>query len=394
MLPLRGVKVLEIAGLAPAPFAGMVLADFGADVIRVDRVASGKDPRPGGLDTLARGKRSVAINLKSEEGKGVLKKLASSSDVLIEPFRPGVMERLGLGPSVLCDLNPRLVYARMTGFGQGGERGVERAAGHDINYLALSGVLSLLREQGRPPNPPVNLLGDFAGGGFLCAFGILLALMERSQSGVGQVVDAAMTDGSAYLSTFIWRACNYGGYASSLDEVGTNLLDGGAHFYRSYACKDGKHMSVGAIEPQFYAAMLDVLGLNASELPKQMDRRSWPAMTTRLARVFATKTRDEWAKAFDGTDACCFPVLELAEAEEHPHNASRGTFAACGDQEGSKVPAPAPKLSRTPGRSPSPSPIAGQHTASVLKGLGGYTSDDVARLVAGGHVATKVKSKL
>mmetsp|Transcript_18015 Transcript_18015/g.23535 ORF Transcript_18015/g.23535 Transcript_18015/m.23535 type:complete len:272 (+) Transcript_18015:131-946(+) len=270
-MALAGINVVEIAGLAPAPFAGLCLSDFGASVIRVDRSSKGKTVN--NLDTLSRGKRSIALDLKSKEGLEVFKKLVEKADVLIEPFRPGVMEKLGLGPDVLLKLNPGLVYARMTGFGQGGDPKVERAAGHDTNYIALSGILSTLRSQGQKPQPPVNLLGDFGGGGLICAFGILLALIERQKSGRGQVVDAAMVDGAAYLASTMVKAWSVGAWKNDIETTGTNLLDGGAHFYQTYTCKDGKFMSIGAIEPQFYAELLKGMGLDEQRdnLPSRMD---------------------------------------------------------------------------------------------------------------------------
>src|SRR5215468_524844 len=283
MSALEGIRVVEMAGLAPAPFCGLILADFGADVVRVDRVGAGS------VDQLARGKRSVAVNLKSPEGVATVLRLIERADVLLEPYRPGVMERLGLGPEVACARNPRLVYARLTGFGQDGP--YANMAGHDINYIAISGALSLLGRKGEKPLAPVNLLGDFAGGGMLCALGIALALLERGRSGKGQVVDAAMADGSAYLSTFVYKFRNAGFWR---DERGTNLLDGGAPFYETYRTKDGQYMSVGAIEPQFYAALLQGLGLDPAAMPQQMDQASWAATAARFTEIFASKTRDEW----------------------------------------------------------------------------------------------------
>ena len=273
--PLDGVKVLEIAGLAPAPFAGLFLADFGADVVVVDRASRGSVRQS--LDTLRRGKRSIALDLKAAAGVDTLKKLAANVDVLIEPFRPGVMERLGLGPEVLCALNPRLIYCRMTGFGQGGVPEVEKAAGHDVNYLAASGILSLLRRQGERPSPPINLLGDFAGGGLMCAVGALLALMERNRSGKGQVVDAAMVDGAAYLAMFIWKAES--AWNTSLDTVGTNSLDGGAPFYNTYTCKDGKHICLGSIESQFFDKLVKGMGFGPEKVSDREILRSVIAST-------------------------------------------------------------------------------------------------------------------
>ena len=348
---LQGIRVVEMAGLAPAPYCGMILADFGADVVRVDRVGAGS------MDQLARGKRSVAVNLKSPEGVETVLRLVEKADVLLEPYRPGVMERLGLGPDVACARNPRLVYARLTGFGQDGP--YADMAGHDINYIAISGALSLLGRKGEKPLAPINLLGDFAGGGMLCALGIALALLERAHSGKGQVVDAAMVDGAAYLSTFVYKFRNAGMWS---DERGTNMLDGGAPFYDTYRTKDGQYMSVGAIEPQFYAALLKGLGLDAGDHaasagPVAVARRP----RTRFAEIFASKTRDEWCAIFDGTDACVAPVLglgEVARASPQP----RARAAAFRTRNGKLEPAPAPRLSRTPGDGTRPLPAVGEHT--------------------------------
>ncbi|GBG28399.1 Alpha-methylacyl-CoA racemase, partial [Hondaea fermentalgiana] len=287
-------------------------------------------------------------------------------------FRPGVMERLGLGPEVLCALNPKLIYARMTGFGQGGEGKVEKAAGHDINYIAVTGILSALRRAGESPQPPINLLGDFAGGGLMCALGILLAIIERTRSGKGQVIDAAMVDGASYVSQFIVRGIELGQIKNSLDGVGTNLLDGGAHFYGTYTCKDGKHFSVGAIEPQFYKLLLEGMGLDPKRdgLPRQMDTAQWPAMKSRFADIFKTKTRDEWAAIFDGTDACAFPVLDLAEAREYAHNQKRGTFVKNGDSSSMFEARPAPVLMRTPGLTGGKTPDPGANTEEILRDFG------------------------
>ncbi len=373
MSALQGIRVVEMAGLAPAPYCGLILADFGADVIRVDRVGAGS------MDLLARGKRSVAVNLKSPDGVATVLRLAERADVLLEPFRPGVMERLGLGPDVACGRNPRLVYARLTGFGQDGPYAA--MAGHDINYIAISGALSLLGRKDEKPLPPVNLLGDFAGGGMLCALGICLALLERAHSGHGQVVDAAMVDGAAYLATFIYKFRNGGMWR---DERGTNMLDTGAPFYDTYRTKDGRYVSVGAIEPQFYAALLRGLGLDAATMPDQMDQSAWRATGARFAEIFAGKTRDEWCAVFDGTDACVAPVLGLGEAGDHPHNQARGLLIA--DHKGKLEPAPAPRLSRTPGDGTRPLPVVGEHTCAVLTEFG-FSTDEIMRLESAGVVA-------
>jgi alpha-methylacyl-CoA racemase len=372
MSALEGIRVVEMAGLAPAPFCGMILADFGADVVRVDRIGA------GAMDLLARGKRSVAVNLKSPEGVETVLRLAERADVLLEPYRPGVMERLGLGPDVTCARNPRLIYARLTGFGQDGP--YASMAGHDINYIALSGALSLLGRKGEKPLPPVNLLGDFAGGGMLCALGVCLALLERVQSGRGQVVDAAMVDGAAYIATFLYKFRNAGMWR---DERGTNMLDTGAPFYETYRTKDGEYMSVGAIEPQFYAALLKGLGLDPATLPPQLDQASWPATTARFAEIFATRTRDEWCAIFDGTDACVAPIMALGEAHEHPHNRARELLIT--DHHGKQEPAPAPRLSRTPGDGSRPLPRVGEHTRTVLAEYG-LSGSDIERLAQSGAI--------
>jgi alpha-methylacyl-CoA racemase len=370
---LQGIRVIEMAGLAPAPFCGMILADFGADVVRVDRVGSGS------MDYLARGKRSIAVNLKAAEGVETVLRLIDRADVLLEPYRPRVMERLGLGPEIACGRNPRLVYARLTGFGQDGPYAT--MAGHDINYIAVSGALSLLGRKGEKPLAPVNLLGDFAGGGMLCALGILLALLERSGSGRGQIVDAAMVDGAAYLSTFVYKFRNAGMWR---DERGTNLLDSGAPFYDTYQTKDGRYVSVGAIEPQFYAALLKGLGLEPATMPHQMDQSKWKETAARFSELFAAKTRDEWCAIFDGTDACVAPVLTLGEAAAHPHNQARSLLIA--DQARKLEPAPAPRLSRTAGDGTRPLPGVGEHSRAVL-GEYGFSAAEIARLVDAGAVA-------
>jgi alpha-methylacyl-CoA racemase len=378
MRPLDGIRVIEMAGLAPAPYAGMILADFGADVVRVDRSpTSGAKPDPT-RDHLARGKRSIGLNLKDPRGVEVLLRLLETADVLIEPFRPGVMEKLGVGPDVALMRNPRLIYARLTGWGQGGP--YAPMAGHDTNYIAISGVLSCFARKGERPLPPVNLLGDFAGGGMLCALGVVLALFERSRSGRGQLIDSAMVDGAANLATFL-----FGFRAAGLwsDEAGTNLLDTGAPFYDTYETADAKFMSVGAIEPQFYAKLLEGLGLDANEMPHQYDREAWPKTAARFTEVFKMRTRDEWAEIFDGTDACVAPILTLGEAPEHPHNRARATFTK--SVGGSIAPQAAPRLSRTPGTAATEAPLPGANTEEVLRGLG-LTADETKKLAADGVV--------
>eukprot|EP00743_Colponemidia_sp_Colp-15_P007822 GILK01008471.1.p1 GENE.GILK01008471.1~~GILK01008471.1.p1 ORF type:complete len:396 (-),score=49.01 GILK01008471.1:79-1227(-) len=361
-MALQGVRVLELAGLAPVPFCGMVLADFGADVVKVDRDLS-EDAMP---EPLCRGKRSVSLNLKSALGREALLQLVDRADVLIEPFRPGVMEKLGLGPDVLLARNSRLIFARLTGFGQSGS--MKARAGHDINYLALSGALSLFGRNDRvPPLPPVNLLADFAGGGLMCALGILIALFERSKSGKGQVVDTAMVDGVSYLSSFVHRLAAAGHWQRPR---GQNLLDTGAPFYDTYRCKDDRFVAVGAIEPQFYAELIQGLGLDPDQLPHQMDSSRWPEMKIKFAEVFASKTREEWDAVFGQTDACVTPVLELNEVMNHPHNKERQLLVQNQDQDGTLEPTVAPRLSRTPGHITGPRPRKGQHTAEVFRQWG------------------------
>ncbi len=364
MRPLDGIKVIEMAGLAPTPYCGMLLADFGADVVTVDRLSKG-EPEVLYVVTknpFQRGKRSIRINLKTDEGLSIVRKMIRSSDVLLEPFRPGVMENLGLGPDEALDLNPGLIYARLTGWGQTGP--YSGMAGHDINYIALSGALSLFRRKGERPLPPCNILGDFAGGGMLCAMGILLALLERNSSGKGQVVDAAMVDGAANVSTqfFAFLGNNLMNF-----DVGTNMLDGGAPYYQTYETADGKFMTVGAIEGKFYREFLKGLDLDPTALPPQNEIERWPEMTRRFAEIFKTKTRDEWTTIFEGRDACVCPVLELNEVDHHPHNRERGLLI---DLDGIPQPAPAPRLSRTPGKAQRPGKAKGSESREVLEELG------------------------
>jgi len=340
--------------------------------VRVDRVGAGS------MDQLARGKRSVAVNLKDPAGVETVLRLAAQADVLLEPYRPGVMERLGLGPEIATARNPRLVYARLTGFGQDGP--YASMAGHDINYIAISGALSLIGRKGEVPLAPVNLLGDFAGGGMLCALGICLALLERAHSGKGQVIDAAMVDGAAYLASFVYKFRNSGMWR---DERGTNMLDSAAPFYDNYRTKDGQFMSVGAIEPQFYTALLHGLGLDAAVMPHQMDQSKWAETKQRFADLFAAKTREEWCAVFDGTDACVAPILNMWEVADHPHTGARGVVLK--DAHGKPEPAPAPRLSRTPGDGSRPLPQVGADTRAVLRGFG-FGDAEVEQLFASGAV--------
>ena len=364
MRPLDDIKVIEMAGLAPSPYCGMLLSDFGADVIIVDRLTKGTPEIPYIMkkSPFDRGKKSMRVNLKSESGIKILNRMIEMADVLVEPYRPGVMESLGLGPDDALELNPGLVYARLTGWGQTGE--FASMAGHDINYIALSGALSLFRRKGERPLPPANLLGDFAGGGMLCAMGILLALFERSRSGKGQIVDSAMLDGAANLSVMFHGLLAHN--LMSLD-IGTNPLDGGAPFYQVYETADGQFMSVGAIEQRFYAELLTGLKLDPGTLPHQFDMGKWPDMIERFAEVFKTKTRDQWTAIFQGKDACVAPVLNLDEVGEHPHNKERGVIV---DVDGVPQPAPAPKLSRTPGKASKAKGPKGANTEEILLELG------------------------
>jgi alpha-methylacyl-CoA racemase len=340
--PLSGIRVLEFEAIGPGPFAGMLLADMGADVILIDRPA-GSDlglKRERWMDVMMRGKRSVTLDLKSASAVEIVLSLASKSDALIEGFRPNVMERLGLGPEVLLARNPRLVYGRMTGWGQDGP--LAARAGHDINYIALAGVLNAFGRKGEAPVPPLNLVGDFGGGGMLLGFGIACALVEARASGKGQVVDAAMTEGASLL------AAMFSGFLAAKrwrDERGVNILDTGAPWYDVYETRDGKYVSVGAIEAKFYDDLLRRLGLEDENLPAQNERKGWPQLRERFAAMFRTRTRDEWCAVFEGSDACFAPVLSFAEARAHPHNSARKSFVSLA---GVEQPAPAPRFSRTP----------------------------------------------
>jgi alpha-methylacyl-CoA racemase len=366
--PLAGIRVIEIAGAGPGPFTAMVLADMGADVLRVDRTAG---PHPVGSGTvLDRGRRSVAIDLKNPAGVEALLRLVEQADALIEGMRPGVAERLGIGPDACLGRNPRLVYGRMTGWGQDGP--LANAAGHDINYISLAGVLGGIGPAGGPPAIPINLVADFGGGGMLLAFGVACALIERATSGLGQVVDAAMVDGASLLAVVVHAYAGFGW----VEERGSNLLDGGAHFYNVYECADGEYVAVGAIEPQFYAALIAGLGLAGEQLPDQMDVGSWPEMRKRFAEIFRTRSRDEWCMDLEGTDALVSPVMTWSESKRHPHNVARGTFV---DIDGIKQPGPAPRFDRTPGAISRSPPSAGQHTEEAL-GDWGFTAEEIAAL--------------
>jgi alpha-methylacyl-CoA racemase len=367
MGPLTGVRVLEIASLAPAPFGCMILADLGADVLRIDRAERCGPLAAQPRDPLSRSRRSIGLNLKDGTAIDLLLRLIEDADVLVEGFRPGVAERLGFGPAVCADRNPRLIFARMTGWGQHGP--LAHTAGHDIDYIAISGALGMVGRAGESPVPPVNLIGDFGGGGMLMALGILAALVERERSGAGQVVDAAMVDGSALLTSFVYGLRAAGGWQ---DARGSNLLDGGAPFYDTYATADGEYVAVGALEPQFYAALLHGLDLVDAGLPEQHDRAGWPVLRQRFTEAFAQRTRAEWEQVFAGTDACVSPVLSLAEAPAHPHAVARNAFVAVG---GVTQPAPAPRFGRTPAHRPAPPPRPGADTDAVLADLGLSAAD-------------------
>jgi alpha-methylacyl-CoA racemase len=378
--PLEGIRIIELQGIGPGPFCGMMLADMGADVIRVDRAANvrGGDPGTPPVDVLARNRRSVGIDLKNPDGAEVVLKLVEGADGLIEGFRPGVMERLGIGPDECLARNPKLVYGRMTGWGQEGP--YAPWSGHDINYISLAGALGAIGRKGQAPVPPLNLVGDFGGGGMLLAFGMVCGILEAQRSGHGQVIDAAMVDGAAVLAGFIWGLRAMGVWQ---DERGTNLLDTGSHFYDVYECADGEYISIGSIEPQFYAELLEKLGIAGEELPAQMSRADWPEMKRRVSDLFATRTRDEWCQIMEHTDICFAPVLTPAEAPEHPHNVTRSTFV---DVAGVTQPAPAPRFSRTATEVPAPPAHAGQHTDDLLAEAG-YDATDIAKLRDTGAVA-------
>lgn len=340
--PLAGIKIIEMAGLGPAPFCGMLLSDLGAQVIRIERPGAFDVLGRAGskFDVLSRGRHSLPIDLRKPGAAAALLALIARADGLIEGFRPGVMERMGLGPEVCLGRNERLVYGRMTGWGQDGP--LAQAAGHDINYIALSGVLNAIGEHDGPPAIPLNLIGDFGGGGMLLALGMVSGLLEAARSGRGQVIDAAMTDGAALLSAPFWGLKAAGMWNNAR---GTNLLDGGAHFYNVYACADDEYISIGSIEPQFYALLREKLDLRDPEFDAQMDAGQWPELKKKLAEIFRQRTREQWCALLEGTDVCFAPVLNWDEAPRHPHNLARGTFI---DVEGVTQPAPAPRFSRTP----------------------------------------------
>ena len=375
--PLAGIRVVEMVGLGPCPFAAMMLADMGAEVIRVDRKVVPGAPHPfptlgTRYDVMARGRRSLALDLKQPAAKEIVLRLLEKADIVIEGFRPGVMERLGLGPDVCHARNGALVYGRITGWGQHGP--LAQSAGHDINYVALTGMLHAMGRAESPPTPPLNLVGDFGGGAMMLAFGVVCAMLEARKSGKGQVVDAAMTDGAALLGAMMYGLRAHGSWS---DQRGANMLDGGAHFYDTYACADGKFVSIGAIEPQFYALLLKLAGIDDPAFDQQMDAALWPSLSEKIAAVFATRERESWCRLLEGTDVCFAPVLDMAEAPQHPHNVARATFANVG---GVIQPAPAPRFSRTAPEIGIMPAIPGQHSAAVL-GDWGWSAAEVAALV-------------
>ena len=381
MGPLQGVKVIELLGIGPGPFCATLLADMGAEVLRVERadlVDRVRHPQGFGVD--GRSRRSIGIDLKHPEGHATMLRLVDQCDALIEGFRPGVMERLGLGPDECLAANPRLVYGRMTGWGQDGP--LAHAAGHDINYISVAGALAHFGRAGGPPTPPLNMMGDYGGGGMFLAFGVVCAVLEARQSGQGQVVDVAMVDGAAFLMSPMWGMRAQGGLS---DERGTNLLDTGAPFYDTYETSDGKWISVGALEPQFYAELLGRLGIEPATLGDQNDRANWPAMRERFTAVFKEKTRDEWCAKLEGTDVCFGPVLTMGEAAEHPHMKARGTIV---EHDGILQPAPAPRFSRTAPEIQGPARAPGADTDAILADFG-FASDEIAALAEAGAVRQK-----
>ncbi|MGH2829826.1 MAG: CaiB/BaiF CoA transferase family protein [Actinomycetota bacterium] len=376
MGPLHGIRVVEIAGIGPGPFAAMMLADMGADVLRVDRLNSVSLLRTNASqDVVNRGRRSVALDLKNPEGVAVVMRMVEQSDALIERFRAGVAERLGIGPDECLKRNPRLVYGRITGWGQDGP--LAGASGHDINYIALAGALSSIGRAGEPPVPPINLLGDYGGGGMLLAFGVVCGLLEAKASGKGQVVDAAMVDGVAALTAMIYGLRAMGAWQ---DERGANIIDTGAPFYDVYQTKDALYISIGALEPKFYEELVERVGL---DLPSREDPNNWPVIRERLTTLFKSKTRDEWCEVLEGTDACFAPVLSMSEAHAHRHNRVRETFT---DAYGILQPSPAPRFSRTPGAIASPPAQPGEHTTVALKDWG-FSDARIEELRASGAIA-------
>lgn len=379
---LSGYKIIEFAGIGPAPMCAMLLSDMGAEVLRVDRTEEANlgIPTDAKYGVLNRGRRSVAIDLKRKEGAEVALKLIEKADALIEGFRPGVMERLGLGPEVCQARNQRLVYGRMTGWGQDGP--LAHAAGHDINYIALTGALHSIGRKGEAPVPPLNLVGDFGGGGVYLALGVVAGILEAQKSGKGQVIDVAMIDGASSLMAAIYGLRAAGRWT---DVRGENILDTGAHYYDVYETSDGKYISIGSIEPKFYAELLRLSGLQQEELPRQNDRPAWPALKDRVAKIFKTKTREEWCKIMEGSEVCFAPVLSMQEAPNHPHNRQRGTFV---DVDGVVQPAPAPRFSRTPSAIQRPPATPGEHTEEALRDWG-FSATELAQLRGSGAIGAR-----
>ena len=367
MGPLNGFRIIELAGIGPGPFCGMMLSDMGAEVIRVDRIAKGVGAPK---DVLQRNRQSVAVDLKKPEGIEIVLKLVESADALFEGFRPGVTERLGLGPDECMARNEKLVYGRMTGWGQDGP--LAQSAGHDINYIGLSGALHAIGEPGGKPVPPLNLIGDFGGGGMLLAYGLVCALLEAQKSGKGQVVDTAMVDGAATLMAMFFSMAGRG----FDDERGTNLLDGGSHFYNTYETKDGQHVCVGSIEPQFYQLLVEKAGVDANRFGPQMDRDRWSGFKDELEDVFKMKTRGEWCEIMEGTDVCFAPVLSVFEAPAHPHNVHRGTFI---EVDGVVQPSPSPRFSRTTAEISHAARAPGEDSTEVLSSIG-FARDELDTL--------------
>ena len=360
MGPLKDIKVIEMAGIGPAPFCGMILADMGAEVISVERITAAG--RGSSADIASRGKKSIAVDIRKPEGQEIIKKLTDSADVLIEGFRPGVMEKNNLGPDALLNINPKLIYGRMTGWGQSGP--LANAAGHDINYIALSGVLGAIGKKESPPPPPLNLIGDFGGGGMLLALGVCAALNTVNKEGKGQVIDAAMTEGSALLMSMMYGMLSSGIWTDSRD---SNLLDGAAHFYGCYECKDGKFVSIGSIEPQFYALLREKMNIDEDIFDNQMDKTSWSALRENLEIRFKEKTRDEWCEIMEGTDICFAPVLSMSEAIKHDHNVERNSFF---NMDNVIQPSPAPKFSYSKSEVSHPPVKVGTHTKEIMSSLG------------------------
>ena len=384
MGPLEGVRIVELAGIGPAPFCAMLLSDMGAEVIRVDRAANvghdtgreGEDPR---FALLQRGRRNLAVDLKNPAGVAAVLRLIDQADALVEGFRPGVMERLGLGPKVCLPRNPKLVYGRMTGWGQNGP--IAHTAGHDINYIALSGALHAIGEAGGPPVPPLNLIGDFGGGALYLAMGVLAGIISARTTRKGQVIDCSMVEGSASLMMMMYGALAAGAWH---EERGRNRTDGGAHFYHVYETQDGEYVAVGSIEPQFYALLLQHTGLEGDSLPAQMDKSAWPAMRQRLADIFRQKTRAEWTAIMQQTDICFAPVLRMSEAIDHPHNRYRQSFV---EIDGVAQPAPAPRFLGTPTQVQRPPARTGEHTDAILADWG-FSEGEIAALRMAGAVAS------